>query len=84
MDNSHLEFSVVTDRYKAVSVALNAAALKYQVALIDYKTGPEVINTREVYLKHVKEHQEIKEKIIEYQNYLYSKSKESSSPKSKK
>lgn len=76
--------SIIEDRFKAVREALNAASFKYQVALIDYKTGPEVINSREVYLRHVKEYQEIQNKIIEYQNYLYSKSKERSSPKSKK
>jgi hypothetical protein len=74
MDTTYPDFSIIQDRYKAVSVALNQAAFKYQVALIDYKTGPEVINSREVYLRHVKEHQEIKEKMIAYQDHLYSES----------
>jgi hypothetical protein len=74
MDTNYSDFSATQDRYNAVSVALNTAALKYQVALIDYKTGPEVVNSRDVYLKHIKEYQEIKEKMIAYQNYLYSES----------
>jgi hypothetical protein len=72
--SDHSEYSIVEDRFKVVSVALNIAAFKYQVALIDYKTGPEVVNSRDVYLKHIKEYQEIKEKMITYQNYLYSES----------
>jgi hypothetical protein len=59
------------DRFAAVTVAYNNAALKYQTALIDYKTGPEVINTREIYLMHQKEYEDIKNKIINYQNNLY-------------
>jgi hypothetical protein len=87
MDTNYSDFSLIEDRYKAVSVALNTAALKYQVALIDYKTGPEVVNSRDVYLRHVKEHQEIKEKMIAYQDYLYSeflRKNTSSRSKSKK
>lgn len=81
MDNN---YTALEDRYKAICVALSQAALKYQVALIDYKTGPEVINSRETYMRHMKEHQDIKEKIINYQDYLYTKSRnECSSPKSK-
>jgi hypothetical protein len=81
MNTNH---TTLEDRFKAVVVALNQAALKYQVALIDYKTGPEVINSRETYMRHVIEHREIKEKLITYQDYLYTKSLEKNiSPKSK-
>lgn len=67
--------SIIEDRFKAVNIAMNIAAFNYQVALIDYKTGPEVINSREIYLKHVKEYEEIKKQLIDYQNNLYIKSK---------
>ncbi len=54
------------DRYHATNVALNQAAFKYEVAKIDYGSGPEVINTRDTYLRHVREFQEAKENMFNY------------------
>ena len=61
------------DRFKAVSVALNCAAFNYEIATLKYKSGPEVINARDIYLKHVKEYENTKEELMKYQDYLSSK-----------
>ena len=61
------------DRFKAVSVALNYAAFNYETARIKYNSGPEVINARDIYLKHIKEYKDMKEEVEKYQDYLYSK-----------
>ena len=72
----------VEDRFNAVTVAYNQASLKYEVAKIDFKVGPEVINTREIYMRHKKEYEEAKENLIKVQDYLYSqKIKKSNSSK---
>lgn len=61
------------DRFNATIVALNYASFNYEVAVQKYKSGPEVINARDTYLKHVKEYENAKEELIKYQDYLYSK-----------
>jgi hypothetical protein len=71
MDN--IDYKVLQERFSAVIVALNLSALKYQSDEITYKNGPEVINSREIYLRHVKEYKEYKEKIDKIQYYLHLK-----------
>jgi hypothetical protein len=68
---------VLQDRLAAVTVAYNNAALKYQTVLINYETGPEVIDARELYFRHRQEYEDVKNKIINYQNNLYNQASKS-------
>ena len=61
------------DRFNAVIVALNYVAFNYETIVLKYKSGPEVINARDLYLKHVKEYETVKDELERYQDYLYTK-----------
>ena len=64
-------FVISEDRFRAVSIALNQAAFKYEVAKIDYVSGPEVINARDTYLRHVREFEEVKENLLKYHSITH-------------
>jgi hypothetical protein len=76
--------SVFEDRIKAVSVALNYAFFNYEIAVLKYKSGPEVINARDIYIKHIKEYENTKKELMKYQDYLYAKNSTKNNNKSKK
>ena len=86
--------TTIEDKFNAVVVALNYAAYKYEIVKIEYSTGidnsdynlnqnldQELINYRDNYLKHLKEFEDSREKLIKYQDFLLYKN---TNPRSKK